>query len=189
MRNIFYSLGMLLICICNSGCFFSRDYKEVNVYDLGGPGRKLTLDAIVKVEPLMNESPCTGKVFYRLENNRVARDDYNRWAQDPSVMLTRYLMVAFAGQMDSAKQVKPRYSVSGVLLAFDVDLTQKKVILTTEYKVARHEEPKRYIMDNITITEPFMKRSAEAYSFAMKRAVLLLAEKIRSDIIRLEQGR
>jgi uncharacterized lipoprotein YmbA len=81
----------LALCL-SAACSFlpSEPYREVRTFDLGVPEAIGSASAL-QVQPFGADSACKFKMLYRAEGNEMLIDEYNRWAQPPGQMLTKYL--------------------------------------------------------------------------------------------------
>jgi uncharacterized lipoprotein YmbA len=84
----------LALCL-SAACSFlpSEPYREVRTFDLGVPEAIGSASAL-QVQPFGADSACKFKMLYRAEGNEMLIDEYNRWAQPPGQMLTKYLRIA-----------------------------------------------------------------------------------------------
>lgn len=158
-------------------------YHPVNVYDLGTPANICPAGVQVDVQTFMNESPSKGKMLYRVSKNRVESDDSNRWAQGPSTLLTSYLQTAF-GIMNAASPAA-RYTVSGSITAFEIDLPEHLVRLGLVYKIT-DSSANVLVRKSGLYTQAFDKENPDDFAIAMQGAALKFSDEIRQELAKLK---
>ena len=174
---------MLLLSVCCGGCgiFSAPSYTPVRSFDLVAPTPVATGDYNVSVLPFTSESAAKFKMLTR-SGVELFHDEFNRWAQTPSVLLTRYCRMAFAGDapVDSNKSL-PAYNLTCAVLMFEADLKTKAALLSVRYTITsqvggnvhrsgvlRYAVP---LKSDVALPEAF----AEAMSVAAQRMVTDLA--------------
>jgi hypothetical protein len=187
LRIISLQFVLLLSLSLLYGCLLStKPYKKVTMFDLGTPASLNVANAFIQVEPFMNESPCTGRMYYRVGKNIVEADDYNRWVQDPAAMLTSYLITAFKSRKNlDPKHAQPSFIVTGKVIQFAIDFNESDVVFTVDYQVRQSVSNILLIQDSKTYRKPYSSKTPEAFAVAMSNAVEAFADNLKLDVLTL----
>lgn len=126
--------GIAFLSSC--GLFSEPEYNPVYTYDIGFPSDALAGETSpLNVSQFSSDALTRYKMSFRFRD-RIVQDEYRKWAQSPSSMLTKYLMLAFSG--DGRKPVQSaKYSLEGNLIAFEADPEQHLCRLYADCKIRR----------------------------------------------------
>ena len=174
--------GILLV---SCSLFPANEYIEPAVYDIGIPEEtEQTLPYDVEIQPFLSEGASRYKMMYRLDDNRLHTDDYNRWTQPPGPLFTKYLRMAFAGRDVKAKPI--RFRVSGTILLVEADLKQKLARIFVSYRIAggknASEEESVSASESVMFSEPLKDTEPSSIADAMSAAAEQLVRKLRQDM-------
>jgi uncharacterized lipoprotein YmbA len=125
-----------------SGCmslFKQQPYVAVKYYDLDSPTPIELKNIQVEFLQFNSTEPVKYKMVYHNSNYEVVVDDYNKWIQPPSLLLTRYLQSSFQQHCISDPKVA-RLIISGNIFMYKIDLKNKKVFLGVSYVIKSTSE-------------------------------------------------
>lgn len=154
VKNFICMLFLLLFI----GCVGQRQYTPVSYYDFGQPElSKIELN----IDTFTVEGPYQERFIYRVEGNRLNKDEYKRWAQAPDLLLTHYFKQSF----------KPGslFYLSGEILTVEHDLVDNKAKLKVICSISKEGR----IVKNMTFhkslptdgsTESFVNQISKAIS-------------------------
>jgi uncharacterized lipoprotein YmbA len=176
-----FRIAMLsLVAFFLAGCVFTKEtFVPVKYYDLGNPDPSKFPKISLKAGPFTVTGPYKQEMVYRTEKNELLKEQYNRWALAPDVMLNRYLKMAF-----TASAGKPEYTITGNVLAFESDLSTKEAVLTVEYSITPSMPAKQSYEKTLTFRKKMDGTGAEAFAAAMAGAVKDFADSMAADIIK-----
>lgn len=167
---------------CSAACSLlpQAPYHESYVFDLGIPP-KADMPFNVDIQQFSSECATKFKMLYRLENNQIQIDEYNRWTQTPGPMLTKYLRLAFRGT-DNSKN----FYVSGNIMAFEADVPTKVARLAVRYTIddslGDDKSSAKSISKTVIISVPYEENRPGSIAAAMAGTADKLVLLIRDDI-------
>jgi hypothetical protein len=173
LRIVIISVAVLML----TGCVFTKEkFKPVRYFDIGNP--EIAKSPIcLKVGSFTVTGPYKQEMVYRTEKNELLKDQYNKWALTPDILLRRYLIIAYPG--DSSKELE--ITITGNILSFEADILKKEVLFTVEYRITASS--------NIATIEKisafkakFDDSSPEAFAQAMSHAVSDFTESLSLDL-------
>ena len=173
------------IIVLLGGCLFGfseKPYVAVKYYDLANPPRIQLTRNQVKVLAFDSTEPAKYKMIYQGKNNEMILDDYNKWIQPPSLLLTRYLQSAFTQSGNP-----PRDSVllvSGNVFMFKIDLQANTVSLGVNYVIKGTPDNilKPISRSSVIFTSKFEKQGPVYFVKAMSECAGQLASALEKDI-------
>ncbi len=170
------------------GCILSeKPFHPVKYFDLGTPDTMMVKGVDFKIENVCNSSNTRLKMAYRVSDNRIETDDYNKWIQNPGSLLTRYLRVAFESDVPVKRKNKTvTWLLNGGIDVFEIDLPKKEVRLGLNYYIVRESDNKILIRQYRSLTTKLETMEPEAFARAMTVNAKKLAVKIRNDILKLQ---
>lgn len=142
-RKILYLTLGVCIAWLSGGCgiFTKPSYTVTHNYDLKTPTALETSGFDVTILPFASDTAGRYKMVAR-SGVELYQDDYNRWTQTPSMLLTRYLRMALPEDHDVRKGTEPVYELSGVVLAFEADLKTSTAFLCVRYSIMNRKTGK-----------------------------------------------
>jgi hypothetical protein len=182
IRNVLISV--LLIPLC--GCFWgSAPYTPVKHYDLAIPRATLPAGCSVRVNLFAMEAPTKYKMAYTSSVDGFMIDEYNKWAQPPGFMLTRYLQTTFSKNIGSTPEnvdTLAFFTLDGTIFIFEINLDNNEVILGIRYSLKKQNVDSYGITRSVITREKFKKISPESFAMAMSSAAGKLAKTIKNDL-------
>jgi uncharacterized lipoprotein YmbA len=177
------SVSAGIICLfggCLSG--FSKPYVAVKYYDLATPPQITLTQTQVKILPLESTEPAKYKMIYQGKDNEVILDDYNKWIQPPSLLITRYLQSAFKQSGTSSEN--PVLFISGNVFMFKIDLQTNTASLGVNYVIkGEPDDVIKPISRNSTVFYcKFKKQGPNYFVRAMSECAGQLLAVIAKDI-------
>lgn len=173
------SAALLIISACN--LLPSSEYKEPHLYDIGIPlETKSSSQYEVSIQPFSSDAAVRYKMIYRMADNRLDVDEYNRWTQPPGQMITKYLRLAFAD--DSMKNAPVRLIVSGTVLAFEADFAHKVARFCISYKISDAASNLPSAASSFTATIPLESNTPGAVAKSMSKAVEEFQKKLTINV-------
>ena len=118
-------IGILFLLLF-SGCVGQSKYTPVSYYDFGQPElSKIELN----VDTFTVEGPYQERFIYRVDGNRLDKDEYKRWAQAPDLLLAHYFKQSF----------KPGslFYLSGEILTVEHDLVDNEAKFKIIYSITK----------------------------------------------------
>lgn len=175
LRIVIISIAALML----AGCVFSKEkFIPVRYYDLGNPDAAKS-PVCLKVGSFAVTGPYKQDMVYRTGKNELLRDQYNKWALGPDILVRRHLKMSFPGE--TLKEAG--FEITGNILAFEADLVKKEVLFTVEYSISSQASSKIPAQDKIsTFKAKFDDASPEAFARAMSLAVSDFTESVSLDL-------
>jgi len=187
-RRFFITLPLMVLClimvIISSSCIFSTNtFRPVRYYDLGGAEVINNGGPYVRFLKFSVDGPYKTKMLFRTTSNQLRVDDYNKWVQTPSVMLKRYLKLAFRAK--PLGSVKPQYSMELSILSFEADELTKHAVFIVEYKIInlRSKNEKIFVK---SLSRKMENMKAEDFVRVMSKISANFAEELKSEILELK---
>lgn len=131
MRKTAYAILSLTTAILLGGCFFGSS-EVTNIYTLPPAKNVCPANTSVTIVGLQDSSGTGLNMMYKVSEYQVVRDNYNRWQQYPSELLTSYTRQAFAGEGKNSN----RYMIQGTLNSFVIDMTKKELSFQVTYTIS-----------------------------------------------------
>ena len=129
------------------------------------------------------DGPYKTKMFFRTTSNQLRFDDYNKWVQTPSIMLKRYLKLAFRSK--PMQNHKPQYSVELSILSFEADELTKHAVFIVEYKIINLTSKNKKIFVK-SFSNKMEEINPENFVQAMSTISADFADKLKSEILELK---
>ena len=174
-RLLIISVAVLML----TGCVFTKErFKPVRYYDIGNP-MEAKSPVCLKVGSFTVTGPYKQEMIYRTEENELSKDQYNKWALTPDILLRRYLKMSFPGE--TLKE--PVTSITGNILSFEADVVKKEVLFTVEYRITSQGNSNAAVLEkNMSFKAKLDDASPEAFARAMSRAVSDFTENLSLDL-------
>jgi len=177
----------MMLAVLSTSCSLlpSPRYNGPKLYDIGVPETYPDLPYTLTVLPFTTDTSARYKMLYRVGENQLETDEYNRWTLPPGSMLTKYLSVSFKPTgPDLPKAKRPAFILSGKILFFEADLTKNAVRLTVEYRIERENTSadEKPFTSSFSILEPLPNNSPDEIANAMGRAVKQFADRLKSQM-------
>ena len=190
LLQLFYVLsitGILLVFV--NGCLWGlkqESYATVKYYDLDTPSRIVLKKIQVRFIPFNSTEPVKYKMVYSDSNAQVLVDDYNKWIQTPSLLLTRYLQSTF--QQDGISSESSDLIVSGNVFMFKIDLCKNTVSLGVSYeiKTADSNAIKTVFKNSTVLSGKFEKQDPGCFAEAMSKCAGKLTLVLEKDIKKMQ---
>ncbi len=164
-----------------SGCFFET-YHETQNFDLEQARPCSPGNIVIEVKDFENLSGAGQQMRYRTEQYRIVIDSYNKWVQPPDMMISRYLMMAFA-QPGGNLLDERGYILSGTLNSFEINLSSKTVLIQITCQLKERKTGAIKLRKEFSVSAAFQDNSPEAFAAAASKAMRELTEKLRDDIL------
>ena len=176
-------LFFLMVIIFSSCVFSTNTFHPVRYYDLG------VAEVINEGGPYVHflkfsvNGPYKTKIVFRTTSNQLRFDDYNKWVQTPSVMLKRYLKLAFRSKPQDKRE--SQYSVEMSILSFEADELTKHAVLVVEYKIInlKNENKKIFVK---SLSRKMEDMNAEDFVQAMSKISADFADELKSEMLALK---
>jgi len=193
LLQLFYVLsvtGILLLFV--NGCLWGlgqKSYVAVKYYDLDTPTQIVLKNVQVKFFPLSSTEPVKYKMVYRDADGQMLIDDYNKWIQPPSLLLTRYIQSAF--KQDGITSETPELILLGNIFMFRIDLQKNTASLGVNYVIDTSDDDtiKVAFKNSIVFTRKFEKQGPEYFVKAMNECARELILTIEKDIKKVQLHR
>ncbi len=180
----FFACSSLCILLCGCSILQREPYKPVNYYDLSYPDARIDLKgAAVSIGEINADRPYGDRMVFRVSENRIEIDEFNRWACNPADMLNKYLSMAFEPD-PAAKPAK--YSVSLQILLIEASLDKpaaRVAILATFSDKAKGDVVLRKIYRQ---EMPLEKVTGDDFAKAAGGQIAKIAQDIAQDVMKLK---
>lgn len=171
-RVLMISAAILML----AGCVFTKEkFIPVKYYDIGNPSVKFPVS--LKVGSFAVTGPYKQEMVYRTEKNELLKDQYNKWALTPDILLKRYLKMSFPGESSG----KAGAAIGGNILSFEADILKKEAVFTLEYRIQSNSN-NATLEKTLTFKAKLDDTSPEAFAKAMSLAVSDFAECLSSEL-------
>jgi ABC-type uncharacterized transport system auxiliary subunit len=177
MRKFAYAILSLVSAILLGGCLFGSS-GTTEIYTLPQAKEVCPEKTSVTIVGFQDTSGTGRNMIYKTSEYRVSRDNYNRWQQYPSELLTAYLRQAFANRGKNLNH----YLVRGNFNSFIIDLEKKELSFQVTYIIAQEEtqmDPPRFAgIYKASFTNSKPTEFARAFNEAAKQFAADLSKKI-----------
>ena len=175
LRLVIISVAVLML----AGCVFTKEkFKPVRYYDIGNPEAAKS-PICLKVGSFAVTGPYKQEMIYRTDKNELLRDQYNKWALTPDILLRRYLKMSFPGE--SSRELG--LTIAGNIISFEADVVKKEVLFTVEYRITAQANSNTAAQEKTsTFRAKLEDMSPEAFAEAMSHAVSDFTENLFSDL-------
>jgi hypothetical protein len=193
LLQLFYVLSIAgVLTFFVTGClwgFGQKAYVTVKYYDLDTPAQIVLKKIQVKFLPLDSTEPSKYKMVYRDANGQMLIDDYNKWIQTPSLLLTRYLQSAF--KQDDITPETPELIISGNIFMFRIDLQKNTASLGVNYAIKTSDDDtfKIAFKNSTVFSSKFEKHGPKYFVEAMSKCAGKLISALQKDIKRIQLHR
>lgn len=179
MKLPFFTLCTAAVLL--SGCFNvnlpKQEIRKTKTYDISRTATD-TFPFRVEILPFRSDSPAKFKMLHR-SGTRLVIDEYSKWAQTPSRIMTQNFRSAFR----SAAKQDPAFKLSGNILSFELDEPSRSAVLSTAYTVSALDGKEPLFSSTLTNRIPVEELSAEAFARAMEQAVSMQIADIKKRIL------
>ena len=179
MKPLFFSVctAAVLFSGCISVNLPKQEIRETKTYDIS----RTATDSFpfrVEILPVRSDSPAKFKMLRR-SGTLLTADEYNKWAQTPSRIMTQNFRSAFR----SATKQDPAFKLSGNILSFELDEPSRSAVLSTAYTVSALDGKEPLFSCTLTSRIPVEELSADAFARAMEQAVSTQVADIKKRIL------
>lgn len=189
LKTCFLATLSALALISQTGCLFSSvPYKNVNYYDIGMPAPVSAEGIDLKVQPFSMEAPSMYKMLYRSKKCKILVDDYNKWVQSPSLMLTVFIENAFSKTRKMDTSANSCFTLDGKITIFEIDLDSSEAKLGVDYEILRTEDKKILLQKSAVFSHKFDNVSAEFFAASMSGAAAGFVEELKDELLILRAG-
>jgi hypothetical protein len=177
-----FIIGFLL-SLLTAGCVLSsKPYHQPLEFDLGEPVAKNTMPLpALDLMPFSARNPGGTKFVYRTGKFNIKTDDYRRWAQMPSTLVTNFISGSYP-DVYAYTGVSKIYTFTGTLIKFEFDLRKKEAVMVLDWTVYNISENKVLIEDRLTLRKVFHEETSEAMVRAMRSCAVEAARKIEKRL-------
>lgn len=185
MRTALYA-GIFLLAL-GTGCIQvelpQSSSRTTDHFSLVLPTDFKAPQTAVYIREFVSECPAKFRMLSR-KGSVLKYDDFAKWAETPSVMLSSAFRKLFGCDNDDFETAK--YFLDGCIFAFEKNLETNAAVLRIQYTLTDRQNDKVLFKKMINTSIPFIGDTPEAFAAAMSKAVTEQAEKIRSDIAELK---
>ena len=175
VRTLMISVAVLML----TGCVFTKEkFNPVRYYDIGNPEAAKS-PVCLRVGAFTVTGPYKQEMICRTEKNELLKDQYNKWALTPDILLKRYLKMSFPGEYSR----ESGFTITGNILSFEADILKKEVLFTVEYRITSRANSNGAVLEKTsTFKAKLDDMSPEAFARAMSHAVSDFAESLSLDL-------
>ncbi len=185
----------ILLAVLMTGCLFqSEPYNEITYYDLATARLNMPANLPIIVDSFQSSEAGRAQMTYLTGNNQVKVDSYNRWIQQPEILITRYLQIAFSNNSPSVREFKEfrqtpanGIRVSGNIFTMRIDLKHREAILGVNYTIhcVRSNENISELTNSVVFSAKYGKETPAEFAAAMSEAAEKMAMQLQHEILSL----
>ena len=177
MRNVFTCV-LFAFVLCGCGIFSKEPYRVVNYYDFDCKSEKKNGTSI-NVSEISADRPYSDKMVFRISENRIEIDEFNRWAGSPSELFKKYFTLAF----DNRNSAKPSdYTMKAEIMQLEADLNKSTVRLMMQISI-RSVQTDKIVLQKVYREEiPVEKVTGESFARGIESALGKIADKLSDDM-------
>lgn len=184
MKNI---VACVFIGVFLSGCglFFRESYNKINYYDLSYPEVKQSIGdlGLSIVKP---DKPYSDKMVFRVSENRIEMDEFNRWSCNPSDLISKYFTLAFDFE-NSSKDKSKRCLLSMEILRIEANLKTSSVELILKVSIQNSKNGDVVLKKTYSQTIPVEKVTGESFAKGVETAMGKICVELSQDIQKIKQ--
>ncbi len=166
-------LSAFFCAVLTSGCALTaREKYETASYDLQ-QARAVPRQNILTVGKVINSTPGSNNMLYRMAKNKIVQDPFQRWIQTPDKLLNRYYDNQFP--LTEGTQASKLVTVYLEVTAFEFDIPSSEAVLTLSYIVFSGNNRQ---VGTISEREKFAEKKAADFVSAMSRAADRAGQKL-----------
>ena len=166
-------LSTFFCAVLTGGCALTaREKYETVTYDL----QQLSIapqQSILTVGKVINSSPGGNSMLYRMAENKIVQDPFQRWIQTPDKLLKRYYDNQFP--LAAGTHASKLVNIYLELTAFEFDIPASEAVLTLSY-IAFSGNNRQ--VGTISVREKFAEKKAADFVSAMSRAAERAGQKL-----------
>ena len=175
----FHLLAVSLCMVLFAGCIQVKlpnfKIRVTKSYELP-PQPAAAFPIPVEILPFHSDSPTKFKMIYR-NGNSLRENEFGKWAQTPSMMLTRFFREAFPNSSGKNMLV-----LKGKILTFEADEKTKKANLNVSYSISKEGGSEILLSFVLRNSMPMKDLSAEEYAEAMRKALIAQVNEVKRRI-------
>jgi ABC-type uncharacterized transport system auxiliary subunit len=179
MRNVFAGV-LLSLVLCGCGIFSKEPYRRVNYYDFGCKADK-QYGLSINVSGVAVDRPYSDKMVFRISENRLEIDEYNRWAGSLSELVKKYFTLSFENK-DPAKPSE--YFMKVEVMQLEADLNKSFVTMVMQITIISAQKDKVVLQKVYKEEIPLIKVTGENYAKGVETALGKITGELVKDLIR-----
>lgn len=176
-KKILNFVILFLILNLFSSCLITTEpYRKTRIFDLG---YMETCESSLKIEAVENPNFYRHQFIYRLGENEIEKDTYNRWTALPETMLYSRLKTVFKQDTDSPV-------LNAKIIKFEYDKIRRSASLKIIYSIKTRD-------GIVKVSETFNREkqidyfSPELFAFAMTDLTNQFIEELKDKIRNLKK--
>ncbi|MFZ2657357.1 MAG: ABC-type transport auxiliary lipoprotein family protein [Victivallales bacterium] len=179
MRNmLFFVLALLLLCGC--GIFQKEPYIKVSYFDIGSPAAQDIGGKPVLVGGVDASRPYLEKMVFRVSENRIEIDEYNRWSCSSADMLQKYLSLAY--ETSASNEKLPVCLLKVEIFQIEADIAKSSAKLVLQASIEDRSSGKILIRKTYSEEIPVGKVTGESFAKGIAAAAAKILEQLTADI-------
>jgi len=179
MRNILlFVFALLLLCGC--GVFHKEPYIRVAFFDIGSPAVQDVGGRSVVVSDVDATRPYLEKMVFRISENRIEMDEYNRWSCSSADMLQKYLSLAY--ETSASNEKAPVCLLKAEIFQIEADIAKSSVKLVLQFSLEERSSGKILLRKTYSQEMPVGKVTGESFAKGIAAAAAKILEQLTADI-------
>ncbi len=177
------TVGVLILCSC--GILKKEPYRDVSYFDLSSNVPKQDIGTIMlAIGGVSADSPYFERMVFRVSENRIEIDEYNRWAANPSNLIKKYFSTAFESKSD-VKSAKFLLDVK--ILQIEANLKNNMIKLAVQ--ITMHNSAEGIIvLEKIYSQEMAVEKvTGESFAKGVETEIGKIADELAQDIRNLQK--
>ena len=170
MKKKYILLLPCLLFLTGCGIFTSEPYIQTYYFDLGTPNIKIEAQKYVIDDVMFTTSTMyLQKMVFRVADNTVLFDEFNRWSMSPDSLLETYFLMAIDNNDQASNPKIKHYSLSGEILQIVADIPNKTV--SVNLKISLMDNNKTIWTKTFKQKKPVQNVTGKSFAFAVKTSV------------------
>jgi len=173
MKNKFLLLLPILTILVGCGILSSEPYIKTFYFDIGTPNSQIKTNKYVIDDISFSTSTMyLEKIVFRVGENTILFDDFNRWSMPPNSLLKRYFIIALQNRNTSLNKNIKHYNLQGEILQIEADIPQKTVSLILRITLLDNKKNNLVIWKEIfKQKQPVQEVTGKSFALAIKTSV------------------
>ncbi|HBC89643.1 MAG TPA: hypothetical protein DCZ94_22115 [Lentisphaeria bacterium] len=172
--------AVLILFICGCGIFRKEPYIKSSYFDIGSPAVQDVGGRRVLVADVDASRPYLEKMVFRMSENRIELDEYNRWSCSPADMLKKYLSLAYETGASNEKAVV--CLLKAEIFQIEADMVKSSVKLIIQVSFEERSSGKPLFSKTYMQEVPVEKITGESFARGAATAAAKILEEITADI-------
>ena len=170
MKKKYILLLPCLLVLAGCGILSSEPYIQTYYFDIGSPNVKIeTQKYVIDDVQFTTPSMYLQKMVFRVADNTILFDEFNRWSMSPDSLLESYFLMAIDNNDQSSNPKIKHYTLIGEILQITADIPNKTV--SVNLRISLMENNKTIWTRTFKQKKPVQDVTGKSFAFAVKTSV------------------